>query len=402
MKDGRLVASVTDTGVGVPPSFLPIMFEPFKQAQTRGSQRGTGLGLSIIKQLLSKMGGTIDVESKYFEEPGVEASETGSVFTISLPVQTVHRNSHESSRILEQHERIAIFHAGNPRAGQGIAQCFEKFGHQAVICQHESDLANAEFQLVWAGLPALKRDSKLLKRLLRNTNIKVLIPCDTPNSPQEIPALVSPPSHFVFLPKPLIWHTFEQRIAAALQPAPVAKEVRFASHTEVIGSAAPSPAVTPQQSASSNPPPSASSKPSKGPSKATILLVEDNPINARLGAKMLASLNYTTILAVDGVEALEKIRAHDHEIDVVLMDQSMPRKDGICATREIRELEREGVLIGGQRNGERRVIIAVTAVVSAEAEKAFEVAGADGFLAKPLSMKKLEETLEKYVCGGSG
>lgn len=117
---------------------------------------------------------------------------------------------------------------------------------------------------------------------------------------------------------------------------------------------------------------------------------------------MLASLNYTTILAVDGVEALEKIRAHDHEIDVVLMDQSMPRKDGISATREIRELEREGVLIGGQRNGERRVIIAVTAVVSAEAEKAFEVAGADGFLAKPLSMKKLEETLEKYVCGGSG
>jgi len=374
------------------------MFEPFKQAQTRGSQRGTGLGLSIIKQLLNKMGGTIDVESKYFEEPGVEASQTGSVFTISLPVQTVHRTSHEFRS--EQHGRIAIFHAGNQRAGQGIASCFNKVGYEAIICQNEADLMGSDFQFAWADLPALKQDSKLLKRLLRNASIKVLVPCDTPNSPQEIPALASSPLHFVFLPKPLIWHTFEQRIAAALQPAPVAKEVRFASHTEVIGSAAPSPAATTPISALANPlPTSSASKPQKPPSKATVLLVEDNPINSRLGSKMLTSLNYNTIVAVDGVEALEKIQTHDHEVEVVLMDQSMPRKDGISATREIREMERDGILTGGRRNGKRRIIIAVTAVVSVEAEKAFEVAGADGFLAKPLSMKKLEETLERHLNG---
>ena len=127
--------------------------------------------------------------------------------------------------------------------------------------------------------------------------------------------------------------------------------------------------------------------------------MEDNPINARLGSKMLTSLNYTTILAADGLEALDKIRAHDNEVEIVLMDQSMPRMDGLTATREIREMERTGLLTGGKRNGNRRVIIAVTAVVSAEAEKAFEVAGADGFLAKPLSMKKLEETLERYLNG---
>jgi len=117
---------------------------------------------------------------------------------------------------------------------------------------------------------------------------------------------------------------------------------------------------------------------------------------------MLTSLNYKTILAVDGIEALEKIRAHDSEVEVILMDQSMPRMDGISATREIREMERTGVLTGGKRNGNRRIIVAVTAVVSAEAEKAFEVAGADGFLAKPLSMKKLEDTLEKHLNGDGG
>lgn len=394
MKDGRLVASVTDTGVGVPPSFLPIMFEPFKQAQTRGSQRGTGLGLSIIKQLLSKMGGTIDVESKYFEEPGVEASETGSMFTISLPVQTVHNNALDMPAP-PQHGKIAIFHAGNSRAAQGIARCFDQFGYKAVICQNESDLANPGFDFVWADLPALKGNSRLLKKLLRNSSLKVLIPCDTLNSPQEISALASPPSHFVYLTRPLIWHTFEERIAAALQHAPVAKEVRFASHAEVIGSASASPTVatsTPHQT-------SQPSKAPKAPPKATILLVEDNPINARLGSKMLTSLNYTTILAVDGLEALDKIRTHDNEVEVILMDQSMPRMDGLTATQKIREMETAGILTGGRRHGNRRVIIAVTAVVSAEAEKAFEVAGADGFLAKPLSMKKLEETLDRYLNG---
>jgi CheY-like chemotaxis protein len=69
------------------------------------------------------------------------------------------------------------------------------------------------------------------------------------------------------------------------------------------------------------------------------------------------------------------------------MDQSMPTKDGITATREIRELESAGVL------SKRRPIVAVTAVVDSESQAAFEAAGADEFLAKPLSLGKLRDTL---------
>ena len=83
MENGALVATVKDTGTGIPPSFLPQLFEPFKQATTRGSQRGTGLGMSIVKQLLQKMRGTIEVESKHPDTASVGSEQTGSTFTVT-------------------------------------------------------------------------------------------------------------------------------------------------------------------------------------------------------------------------------------------------------------------------------------------------------------------------------
>jgi len=50
-----------------------------------------------------------------------------------------------------------------------------------------------------------------------------------------------------------------------------------------------------------------------------VLLVEDNPINAKLFQKMLVSLKHTVILAPDGVAAVEKTLLHDAEIDIIFM-----------------------------------------------------------------------------------
>ena len=72
------------------------------------------------------------------------------------------------------------------------------------------------------------------------------------------------------------------------------------------------------------------------------------------------------------------------------MDQSMPRKDGVTATKEIRAMEAAGIL------SRRRPIIAVTAAVNNEARALFKAAGADDFLPKPLSLAKLEEVLATY------
>jgi PAS domain S-box-containing protein len=76
--DGRVQIAVTDTGIGIKPEYLEVIFEDFRQLDQSHTREygGTGLGLSITKNLLALLGGTIVVESKFGK---------GSSFTIDLP-----------------------------------------------------------------------------------------------------------------------------------------------------------------------------------------------------------------------------------------------------------------------------------------------------------------------------
>jgi two-component system sensor histidine kinase/response regulator len=61
-----LAFSVKDTGTGIAPEYLDLLFDPFSQADTSSTRKyeGTGLGLSICKQLVTLMAGDIGVESE--------------------------------------------------------------------------------------------------------------------------------------------------------------------------------------------------------------------------------------------------------------------------------------------------------------------------------------------------
>jgi CheY-like chemotaxis protein len=107
---------------------------------------------------------------------------------------------------------------------------------------------------------------------------------------------------------------------------------------------------------------------------------------------MLTMLNYDVLVASDGQEAVDVVLEHSHTIDAILMDQIMPRKDGITATKEIRALEAAG-------RCKRQTIIAVTAAAGPESHAQFAEAGTDMFLSKPLSLTKLEQTLLHHLGG---
>ena len=79
-EDGQALIRVSDTGIGIPPEFLPYVFDRFRQADssTTRTYGGLGLGLSIVRNLVELHGGTVAVES------GGEGR--GAVFTVRLPL----------------------------------------------------------------------------------------------------------------------------------------------------------------------------------------------------------------------------------------------------------------------------------------------------------------------------
>jgi signal transduction histidine kinase/ActR/RegA family two-component response regulator/HAMP domain-containing protein len=120
---------------------------------------------------------------------------------------------------------------------------------------------------------------------------------------------------------------------------------------------------------------------------ARILLVEDTPVNQRLGQALLGKRGYQVSLAADGLEALA---AFDRErFDLILMDMQMPNMDGLEATRRIRDRELPG---------DRRIpIIALTANAMQSDRERCLAAGMDDFVAKPFRADEMFAVIEKYL-----
>ncbi len=124
---------------------------------------------------------------------------------------------------------------------------------------------------------------------------------------------------------------------------------------------------------------------------ARILVAEDNRTNRLVVRKMLSDANVRLIFAGDGEQAVGAYR--DQRPDLIFMDLSMPGKDGIEATREIRDHERE-------RNLKPVPIIALTANgFESDRRKCLEV-GMDDFLTKPVKKAGLLESAARYLKAG--
>jgi signal transduction histidine kinase len=79
-RNAQLCVSVTDTGIGIPPEFVPYIFDRFRQADgsTTRSQGGLGLGLAIVRHLVDLHDGSVQVQS--------EGQRRGATFTVTLPI----------------------------------------------------------------------------------------------------------------------------------------------------------------------------------------------------------------------------------------------------------------------------------------------------------------------------
>ena len=117
----------------------------------------------------------------------------------------------------------------------------------------------------------------------------------------------------------------------------------------------------------------------------SILTVDDSASMRQMVAFTLKHAGYQVIEAVDGQDALDKVK--DQPIDLVLTDQNMPRMDGLALVRRLRGMAQHRAV----------PILILTTESSDEMKQAGRAAGATGWLVKPFDPPRLLEVIGKVL-----
>ncbi|MCB0215602.1 MAG: response regulator [Chloroflexi bacterium] len=118
-----------------------------------------------------------------------------------------------------------------------------------------------------------------------------------------------------------------------------------------------------------------------------VLLIEDNPDNARLVQRVLARTDYRLMHAWDGESGLKLIM--EYRPDIVLLDLGLPDIDGQTLATIIRRMPELADLR----------LIAVTAWPEETAREMVRAYGCDGFISKPINVRTFAQQIADFVAG---
>jgi len=351
---------VRDSGIGIVPEAQERIFREFEQAddEIARSYGGTGLGLSISDRIVKRMGGRISLESQ---------PDIGSTFEVSVPLIAADGDQTSFPVPDLSGQSIMLISPQSIEASLTARRLQRWGGHACKV----SDVNVAE-----ALLPERSWHAVLIDHALGAANIARLSEAARLHATQRI-VMFTPATRQEL--QPSATSALTGYLVKPLRAASLA--ARLTTAPEVT---APSlePAVDPIET------PAARS--AKGLS---ILVAEDNQINALLIRSLLGRLGHDTVITTNGTEALESwlsAKAAGTPYDLVLMDIQMPQLNGIETTKRMRLLE------AGEPGG-RTPILALTANTLVEDRYACFEAGMDGFLIKPLDREKLAEALAGLV-----
>lgn len=299
----RLTFVVEDSGPGLREEDWKKLFEPFAlgdESMTR-SRSGLGLGLALARQLVSLMGGELEV----FSVPG-----EGSRFFFSVDVDTVDSFSLSAGSA----EKTPLARPVRP--------------------------ANGSSGIFFTGAQSPAGETGSRTRAMPEIGA-------TPETDAMPEIGVGPES-------------------AAGQPGQPGQSALAADGVE-----APDPgAFLPR----------------------TVLVVEDNDINAQIARELLQQAGLNVVLAANGQEALDRLKAPEHgDIALVLMDVQMPVMDGLEATRRIRSEGFAPVDLP---------VIAMTAHADVSSRMDGKDVGMNAYLTKPVNPETLYACLEKWLPDG--
>jgi PAS domain S-box-containing protein len=349
-----IAIAVHDTGIGIPPEDQSRIFLEFEQADGGTARKfgGTGLGLTISNRIVERMGGSIAVES---------GADAGSTFRVTVPLPAAEDAAAPELAVPDlAHCDILIVAAAAIEASL-IARRLQRWGARTKIVPDEHVAAALLPEQMWnAMLVDHALGTQACEELARAAcGVQRRIVLVTPALRNELAALKA--AGFTgYLIKPV-----RAASLAAWFSSDDAFDAAGAAETAEAPSLAPSG------------------------SGLSILVAEDNEINALLARALLVKLGHSPTMATSGDTAIEfwlAAREAGAPYDRVLMDLHMPGMDGLEATRKIRAIE-------AATGTPRTPILALTANASVEDREACIGAGMDDFLVKPLERERLAAAL---------
>jgi PAS domain S-box-containing protein len=352
---------VRDTGIGIAAEAQQRIFREFEQADDRIARNygGTGLGLSISERIVKRMGGRITLQST----PGA-----GSTFEVSIPLAPADHSGQPALLAPDLSGRSIMLVAPQSIEASLVARRLERWGGQTCVV---SDVAVAR-----ALLPERTWHAVLLDRAIGAEEVERLADSARPFASRRLVMFT-----------PAARHEVQRTAAASAFTGYLVKPLRAASLAARLTAESSAPELAAEALAEEAQPAAApAAESSRGLS---VLVAEDNEINALLMRSLLARLGHQAVIATNGEAALESwlsAKSAGTPYDLVLMDIQMPALDGIETTRRIRARE-------AAQAARKTPILALTANALVEDRYACFEAGMDGFLIKPLDRDKLADAL---------
>jgi signal transduction histidine kinase/CheY-like chemotaxis protein/HPt (histidine-containing phosphotransfer) domain-containing protein len=330
--------SIKDTGIGISADKQSQLFAPFTQADVSNTRNygGTGLGLAIVKKMVALLDGDIRLRS-------VEG--VGTKFLLRIPLAL---NAPETAKELLKPISIALF-----------------------TCDLNADL---------------------LIRLVNLGYLVELIDANKRQLLQQQPDLVRQYQLLLFAPNALqdalFWSEYndshQQKVAVAY----------FLGDAEMEHSLSGMSSINPSHGvleivAQINRLVEASRfiRAKQIESAATVLIVEDNPVNLFMVQDILKQMGLHILSATDGRQAVSIFKAN--KVDLIFMDCQMPIMDGLVATKKIRGIE--------LTRATHTPVIALTANAFTENRQSCLAAGMDDFLSKPFKKAQLLDLTERWL-----
>lgn len=356
--------TIADTGIGMDEMQIQRIFQPFSQADSSITRKfgGTGLGLSISKRIIDLMAGSISVTSELGK---------GSQFSVIVPLEFIPRDVTDDVSKAVNILRVLVVD-DNRTSNDYICRTVRSWnwlvdsascGQEAIDKTQTAAEDNIYYDAILVDWQMPMMDGLVTIKRLR----EMLPPKKT-----SLVVMVSAYGRDKMLQEQAFEH------ADAVLMKPMTGSSIFDTVHEATAHCTDREMIPHYQQVQVN-----HGQQLRG---ASILVVEDNPFNQIVARGFLEQAGAMVVTLDNGHLAVEHLRTHAKDYDLVLMDVQMPIMDGISATRLIRnELKLE------------IPVIAMTAgVMYTERDRCLQ-SGMNDFIGKPIDVEKMFLTIAKYL-----